>query len=308
MLNLGVYTFTLFMIKILILFSLFFYGCSTTKEQSSAPNINFDSVLKNENLSDSQKLIELQIQLSKQEDKISLIRNSTNNLRFSFDSLRLKNDSIIFLLEKQIDSFRIEQSMLIGPEFSNNIIKLYNKVNILEDRAFFMDSLYFDLITDMVLIENQISSIENSVKEIDAINKKFNNELLPNNGDKKIDYSYDYKLAHQLYSRGNYNKSLEKFNYLLKNNISDDLADNCQFWIGQIYFSNKDYEQAIYEFQKVLKYKDSNKKSESIYKIGLCEIKIGNNNKAKQMFQTIIDDYPKSKYFNKASEFLITLK
>ena len=74
MLNLGVYTFTLFMIKILILFSLFFYGCSTTKEQPSTPNINFDSVLKNENLSDSQKLIELQIQLSKQEDKISLIR------------------------------------------------------------------------------------------------------------------------------------------------------------------------------------------------------------------------------------------
>ena len=54
--------------------------------------------------------------------------------------------------------------------------------------------------------------------------------------------------------------------------------------------------------------KDSNKKSESIYKIGLSEIKLNNNINAKKMFQIIIDDYPKSKYFNKASEFLITLK
>ena len=66
--------------------------------------------------------------------------------------------------------------MLIGPEFSNNIIKLYNKVNILEDRAFFMDSLYFELVTDMVLIENQIASIENSIQEIDAINKQLKTE------------------------------------------------------------------------------------------------------------------------------------
>ena len=95
---------------------------------------------------------------------------------------------------------------------------------------------------------------------------------------------------------------------MLENNISNDLADNCQFWIGQIYFSNKEYKKAIIEFEKVLKYKDSNKKSESIYKIGLSEIKLNNNINAKKMFQIIIDDYPKSKYFNKASEFLITLK
>ena len=70
----------------------------------------------------------------------------------------MSNDFLISYLESQIDSFKIEQSILIGPEFSNNIIKLNNKVNILEDRAFFMDSLYFSLVTDMVIIENQISS------------------------------------------------------------------------------------------------------------------------------------------------------
>tara|TARA_B100002051_G_C16742973_1_gene645529 strand:+ start:1058 stop:1948 length:891 start_codon:yes stop_codon:yes gene_type:complete len=296
------------MIKTFILFSFLLFGCSNIKEQPNSSNINFDNVLKYENLTDKEKLIELQIQLSKQEDVISLINNKANNLQFSFDSLKLSNDSIIFLLEEQIDSFRFEQSLLIGPEFSNNIIKLYNKVNILEDRAFFMDSLYFDLLTDMVLIENQISSIENSIKEIDAINRTLKTEISSNDNSDKIDFNYDYKLAHEMYTRGNYDKSLEKFRFLLKNNISNDLADNCQFWIGQIYFSKKDYTKAIDEFKKVLKYDDSNKKSESIYKIGLSELKLSNNNDARDMFQIIVENYPKSKYYNKASEFLITLK
>ena len=297
------------MIKIILLTLLFLIGCSTSKE-TIAPGIDFNEVLMNENLTDSEKLIELQIQISRQEDQILRIQNKAINLENSFDSLKTSNDSIIYFLESQIDSFRIEQSMLIGPEFSNNIIKLYNKVNILEDRAFFMDSLYFELVTDMVIIENQIGSIENSIKEIDAINKELKSEInLKEDSDSiVIDYNYDYKVAHQMYTRGNFDASLDKFRFLLKNNISKDLADNCQFWIGQIFFSKKDYISAIEEFNKVLQYKDSNKKSESIYKIGLSYIKTGYDDKAKVMFQKIIDDYPKSKYYSKASEFILTLR
>ena len=297
------------MIKIILLTLLFLIGCAPSKKMIG-PGIDFNEVLMNENLTDSEKLVELQIQISRQEDQILRIQNKAINLENSFDSLKTSNDSIIYFLESQIDSFRIEQSILIGPEFSNNIIKLYNKVNILEDRAFFMDSLYFELVTDMVIIENQIGSIENSIKEIDAINKELKSEInLKEDSDSVvIDYNYDYKVAHQMYMRGNFDASLDKFRFLLENNISKDLADNCQFWIGQIFFSKKDYISAIEEFNKVLQYKDSNKKSESIYKIGLSYIKTGYNDKAKVMFQKIIEDYPKSKYYSKASEFILTLR
>ena len=297
------------MIKILILISFFLIGCASAPKPVNS-GIDFEQVLKNQNLNDSEKIIELQIQLSKQQDQMSEIRKRSLDLQTSFDSLKFSNDSMIFFLESQIDSFRIEQSMLIGPEFSNNIIKLYNKVNILEDRAFFMDSLYFELVTDMVIIENQIGSIENSVKEIDAINKQLKSDF-DNSKDSNldsVDYSYDYKVAHQMYMRGNFNASLDKFKFLLENDISEDLADNCQFWIGQIFFSKKEYLNAVQEFSKVLKYNNSNKKSESIYKIGLSYVKLDQNTKAKEMFEIIINNYPKSKYYNKASEFLLTLR
>ena len=295
------------MIKIISLILIFLIGCSNTSKATSS-SINFDQVLKNESLSDSDKLIELQIQISKQEDQILRMQNNASNLKKSFDSLKVSNDSVIFFLESQIDSFRLEQSMLIGPEFSNNIIKLYNKVNILEDRAFFMDSLYFDLVTDMVIIENQIASIENSIKEISIINKEINAEFREEKNDSVIDYNYEYKVAHQMYMHGDFDSSLKKFRFLLDYNIDEDLADNCQFWIGQIFFSNKKYSDAINEFKQVLKYDNSNKKSEALYKMGLCYIKTNNNSEAKKMFNNIIRNYPKSKYFNKASEFLLNIK
>ena len=53
------------MIKIIFLISLFFIGCVPSSKVIST-GVNFNEVLKNENLSDSEKIIELQIQLSKQ--------------------------------------------------------------------------------------------------------------------------------------------------------------------------------------------------------------------------------------------------
>ena len=286
--------------------TIFLLSCTPTQNNFET-EIDFDDVLNDQNMSDSEKIIELKIALSRQEDQISSLENNLNYFETSFDSLKASNELVVSYLESQIDSFRIEQSILIGPEFSNNIIKLNNKVNILEDRAFFMDSLYFSLVTDMVIIENQISSLVNSIEEIEYLNKNKNliNEV---NNSVSIDYALEYQNAHHLYMAGNYIQSLEKFQFLLDNNISNELADNCQFWIGQIYFLKNDYLSAINEFNKVLNYKNNNKSADSIYKIGLCFMKLNNIKDAISSFETIIKDYPKSKYFNKSNEFLLNLK
>ena len=286
--------------------TIFLLSCTPTQNNFET-EIDFDDVLNDQNMSDSEKIIELKIALSRQEDQISSLENNLNYFETSFDSLKASNELVVSYLESQIDSFRIEQSILIGPEFSNNIIKLNNKVNILEDRAFFMDSLYFSLVTDMVIIENQISSLVNSIEEIEYLNK--NKELINgSNNALSIDYALEYQNAHHLYMSGNYPESLEKFQFLLDNNISNELADNCQFWIGQIYFLKNDYLSAINEFNKVLNYKNNNKSPDSIYKIGLCFMKLNNIKEAINSFEMIINNYPKSKYFNKSNEFLLNLK
>ena len=291
---------------LLIIFSFFLFSCSPS-DSINNNNIDFSDVLNDQNMSDSEKIIELKIKLSKQEDHIQGLQKDLVDMDFSFDSLKTSNESMKDYFRSQLDSLQLEQTMLVGPEFSNNIIKLYNKVNILEDRAFFMDSLYFELVTDMVLIENQISSMLSSIEEIEIINDDLNDNF--NNKDNTaIDYNYEYKIAHQMYMSSNYQLSLEKFQFLLNNNISNDLADNCQFWVAQIFFIKDDYKRSIKEFNNVLNYDKSNKKIDALYKIGLCYIKLNNNDKAIEIFQEIINNYPKSKYYSKANEFILNLK
>ena len=287
----------------LFIISFLIFSCSSKKvESETIHNINFDNVLKNQNLSSSEKITDLQVLFSKQEDQINKLISNINSLNYSLDSLKNKNDIITMNLKNKLDSFSTKKSLLIGPEFSNNIIKLYNKVGILEDRAFFMDSLYFGLVTDMVIIENQLTSIISSVEEIDEIDL----ENLKNKN--IIDFAYEYKSAYQSYIQGNYKNSLDKFNFLLNNEIDDNLADNCQFWIGQINFLKNDYDSSINEFVKVLDYESSNKKIETIYKIGLCYLKLNNKNKAIEYFNIIMDKYPASNYYNKASDLIISIK
>ena len=288
--------------SLIILIVPFLISCSATKSDVS-PQIDFNDVITDQNLSDSEKIIELKIGLSRQEDKITNLENNIRYFENVFDSLEKKQINNINYLKTQIDSFKIEQSILIGPEFSNNITKLRNKVNILEDRAFFMDSLYFSLVTDMVIIENQINSITNSLDEIDS-----SYDFVHDGDANNIDFNYEYKKALELYMSGEFNSSLENFQNLINIQISYDLADNCQFWIGQIYFMKNNYKLAIDEFMKVLKYDNSNKIEDSMYKMGLCYMKTNQSEKAIEIFNELIINYPKSKYFNKSNEFLLNLK
>ena len=135
--------------SLFILIVPFLISCSATKSDVN-PQIDFNDVITDQSLSDSEKIIELKIGLSRQEDKITNLENNIRYFENVFDSLEKKQINNINYLKTQIDSFKIEQSILIGPEFSNNITKLRNKVNILEDRAFFMDSLYFSLVTGII--------------------------------------------------------------------------------------------------------------------------------------------------------------
>ena len=51
-------------------------------------------------------------------------------------------------------------------EITTTLIKMKNKFEVLEDRAFYTDSLYFEIVNDLVQIENKIVSLTTSYKEM----------------------------------------------------------------------------------------------------------------------------------------------
>ena len=42
----------------------------------------------------------------------------------------------------------------------NSLIRIQSKLNIIEDKIFYSDSLYFNLLNDLVIIESQIEGFE----------------------------------------------------------------------------------------------------------------------------------------------------
>ena len=59
----------------------------------------------------------------------------------------------------------------IEKDYLNTLNRVQKKIQILEDRTFFTDSLYFEILNDMVRIENKISSLILSFKEMNNLDQ-----------------------------------------------------------------------------------------------------------------------------------------
>ena len=100
--------------------------------------------------------------------------------------------------------------------------------------------------------------------------------------------------SQSIYQNGDLSTSLTGFRHLITIDKSHDLADNCQYWIGEIYYSEKKYDRCIVEFSNVFNYSGTNKADDSRYKLALCYLNIGNKIEAVNSFNQLIQDYPRS--------------
>jgi tol-pal system protein YbgF len=79
-----------------------------------------------------------------------------------------------------------------------------------------------------------------------------------------------YNLARQRLDQGQTAKARELFQDFLNRFPKDELAANAQYWLGETYYAEKKWNDAIVEFQKVLKeHPGSDKVPDALLKIGM---------------------------------------
>ena len=83
------------------------------------------------------------------------------------------------------------------------------------------------------------------------------------------------------------------------------LAGNAQYWIGEAYWAQRDYRQALVEFDKVSEY-GPGKAPDALVKIGLCHVRLRDVTRAHQAWQRVIREYPKSEAATMAQSLLKT--
>ncbi len=185
---------------------------------------------------------------------------------------------------------------------TNVLMRLEKKIKILEDRAFYTDSLYFEMVNDLVMVENKITSLLSSYKEMSNLKNMGRMDKTPKITNEE--YTAKYIEALSLYQNGEWTKSLDQFTFLINIDANHDLADNCQYWIGEVYYALKDYKRSILEFENVFTFSGTNKADDAQFKLGLSYINIGELDRAREEFKNLLEYYPNSEYYKKTKQYL----
>jgi tol-pal system protein YbgF len=83
------------------------------------------------------------------------------------------------------------------------------------------------------------------------------------------------------------------------------LAGNAQYWIGEAYWAQRDYRQALVEFEKVFEHGQA-KAPDALLKIGLCHLRLNDVSRAQQAWQRVVNEYPKSEPATMARSLIAT--
>lgn len=92
---------------------------------------------------------------------------------------------------------------------------------------------------------------------------------------------------------GKYDLARSEFQDYLKYYGSTDLASNAQFYLGEIAYSQKNYEQAVGEYDRVLtNYPKSFKLAPARYKKGMALIELGEKGQGIRELREVVKRYP----------------
>jgi tol-pal system protein YbgF len=117
-----------------------------------------------------------------------------------------------------------------------------------------------------------------------------------------------YSGAYQDYLRGNYDLAIQGFQEYRKRFPATDLADNALYWIGECYYSKRQFKEAIDAFTELLNtYKDSDKAAAALLKKGLAYLELGDRAQAVINLQYVLYEHPGTKEADLARERLAGL-
>jgi len=114
-----------------------------------------------------------------------------------------------------------------------------------------------------------------------------------------------YNEAYNVLQAGNNRSAREQFKKFLNTYKDSELADNAQFWIGESYYREKKFEEAILSFEDLIKsYPKSAKIPEAYYKQALSFGAINDTVAAKAKLEMLLNEYPDGELAQRAKQKL----
>ena len=269
-------------LPVILVSYLFLSNCAN---RDSNNNSNYSDNLKIENN-------KVKVSIEKQKEKVSELERLVGDLNSKVEYQESMLNTLSEELNDQVEMVSRYNSS--NSEVTSTLIKMKNKFEVLEDRAFYTDSVYFEIVNDLVKIDSKIQNLSRG----DEV-KISDNEISDQ------EYLNRYNKAFDLFINHNdLDNSLNEFLKLISLNRDNALADNCQYWIGEVYYKQGLFEQSIFEFEKVFNFTDSNKLDDAQYKIILCHMNLGDKDAFLSQIDRLKNSFPNSEYIGRANNLI----
>lgn len=198
-------------------------------------------------------------------------------------------------LQVQDDALKVEQQVLAG--------KLDDLRNLAQKPADDVALLKDDLEHRLTPVTEKLQKVENELNEL----KRQVTEAKTQEVERTPEGLYQKSL--EAFKSSDLPKARAMFQRFLELYPKHELAANARYWIGETYYSEKNFEQAILEFQEVIKnFPGSDKVPAAMLKQGMAFREIDDLKSSRFVLKKLIDDYPDSPEAKKAGERLKELK
>jgi tol-pal system protein YbgF len=118
-----------------------------------------------------------------------------------------------------------------------------------------------------------------------------------------------YQKGLDTFKSGDMKKARELFTKFIQLNPTHDLAANAHYWLGETYFNEKNYDQAILEFQDVIKnFPKKEKVPAALLKQAMAFKELGDLKSSRYLLKKVIDEFPASEEAKTAREKLKALR
>ena len=109
-----------------------------------------------------------------------------------------------------------------------------------------------------------------------------------------------YDVALKAFNSRKYDAAAKGFKAIVDDGSNADLTSRAKYWLGETYYAQKKYNEALPLFQESLKLKNSAKKADAQFMIAQTYDRLGNKVKAKAAYEKVVKDYPMSKNVKRA--------
>ncbi|MFQ6109380.1 MAG: tol-pal system protein YbgF [Candidatus Aminicenantales bacterium] len=240
------------------------------------------------------ELIYKDVQLLKQriarlDEKIEKNSEDINRIKEQFEELL----NLIRLLQRDQASFQEDQKKL--PAQYQILVEKIEAVNSQLSRLF---GELIEIKRAAVIPQTQVE--ESKGEEVSPEKETKGEEKKPEEESSKtplpspsLSPQVVYNMAYTDYLKGNFRLAIEGFNLYREQFPHSPLSDNALYWIGECYFSLKDYEKAIEQFNElILNYPSGDKIAAAYLKKGISLMELGKKEEALLVFKLLISKYP----------------